>query len=68
MNGDERNGSDCIGCRDPEHWGERGLVSCEGSGALLLWGAAERTGIVQSGKAGAQRRSYHILQLPERSL
>ena len=42
-----------------------GQQSCEGSGAQILWGAAEGTGIVQSGEEEAQRRPYCSLQLPE---
>ena len=35
---------------------EEGQLSCEGSGALLLWGLAEEIGIVQSGEEEAQGR------------
>ena len=45
-----------------------GQQSCEGSGAQILWGAAEGTGIVQSGEEEAQRSPYCSLQLPERRL
>ena len=36
--------------------------SCEGSGAQALWGAADGTGIVQSGEEEAQGRPYCCLQ------
>jgi len=42
-----------------------GQWSCKGSEAQLLWGAAEGTGIVQSGEEEAQGRPYYSLQSPE---
>jgi len=41
---------------------------CEGSVAEVLWGAAEGTGIVQSGEEEAQGRPCSSLHLPERRL
>ena len=38
--------------------------SCEGSGAQVLWGTAEETGIIQSGEKKAQRKPCCPLQLP----
>ena len=48
----------------------QGLVqrSCKGSGAQVLWGAAEGAGIVQPGEEEAQERPYCSVQLPERKL
>ena len=45
-----------------------GQQSGEESGAQILRGAAERTGIVQSGEKEAQVRPCRSLQLPERRL
>ena len=42
-----------------------GQWSCDGSGAQVLWGAAEETGIVQSGEEEVQGKRYCFLQLPE---
>ena len=42
--------------------------SCKGSGAQVLWGVTDGTGIVQSAEEEAQGRPYHSLQLPERRL
>lgn len=42
-----------------------GQQSCEASGAQVLWGAAERAGIAQSGEDEAQGRPYRFLQLHE---
>jgi len=42
-----------------------GQQSCEGSGAQLLWGAVEGTGIVQSGGGPGEILS---LSMPERRL
>jgi len=39
--------------------------SCEESGAQVLWGVAEGTGIVRSGEKEPQGRPYCSLQLPE---
>jgi len=46
----------------------RGEQSCEGSGAQVLWGASEETGMVQSVEEEAQRRHYCSIQLSERRL
>ena len=43
----------------------KGQWSCEGSGAQVLWGAAEGAGIVQSGEEEAQRRPHCNQQLTE---
>lgn len=40
----------------------------KGSGAQVLRGGAERTGIVWSGEVEAQWWCYHTLQLPEEKL
>ena len=40
----------------------------EGSRAQVSWGAAEGTGVVQSGEKQAEGRPYCSLQLPERRL
>jgi len=45
-----------------------GEQSCEGSGAQVLWGASEETGMVQSVEEEAQRRHYCSIQLSERRL
>ena len=45
-----------------------GREAGEDSGAQVLSGAAERTGIVQSGEEKAQGRPYHSLQPHERRL
>ena len=42
--------------------------SCKGSGAQVGWGAAEGTGIIQSGEEEARGRPYHSVQLLERRL
>ena len=47
---------------------ERVQTPGEGSGAQVLWGVAEGTGIVQSGEKEAQGRPCHLLQLPEKRL
>ena len=36
-----------------------GQRSCEGSGAQVLWGAAEGTGLVQSGEEEARETLLH---------
>jgi len=36
--------------------------SCEGSGAQVLRGAVEGTGVIQSGEEETQRRPYHSLE------
>ena len=43
-----------------------GQRSCEGSGAQVLWGVAEGTGIVKPGEEEAQGTRYGSLQLPDR--
>ena len=45
-----------------------GQLSCEGTGAQVLWGVAEGAGIVQSGEENAQGRPHSSLQLLERRL
>ena len=45
---------------------ERVQTPGEGSGAQVLWGVAEGTGIVQSGEKEAQGRLHCSLQQPER--
>ena len=47
---------------------EKGNETGEGSGAQILWGAAEGAGIVQSGEEEAQGKPCCSLQLPERRL
>ena len=47
---------------------KKGSEDGEGSGAQVLWGVSEGTGIVYSGEEDAQGRSYCSLQLPERKL
>jgi len=49
----------------PRNVSREGQRSCEGSGAQVLWGTAEGTGIVQSGGEEAEGRPYHSLQLAE---
>ena len=44
---------------------EKGNKDGEGSGAQVLWGAAEGAVIVYSGEEESQRRSYGSQQLPE---
>jgi len=41
---------------------KKGFKAAEGSGAQVLKGAAEGTGVVQSGEEEAQGRPYHSLQ------
>jgi len=48
--------------------GMKGNEAGEGSGELVLRGAAEPTGAVQSGEEEAQGGPCHSLQLPERRL
>ena len=43
----------------------KGNKTGEGSGAQVLWGAAEGAGILSSGKEEAQERPHCSLQLPE---
>lgn len=45
-----------------------GQRSCEGSGAQILQGGAEETGIVHPGEEEVQDRPYCYLQLSERRL
>lgn len=53
-------------CVTPSPWSisREGQRSCEGSGEEVLQGAAEVTG---TGEEKAPERTYHSLQLPERS-
>ena len=52
--------------RDPDMLPREKQLSCEGSGAQVLWGVAEGPGEVQYGEEEAQGRPYHSLQWPER--
>ena len=45
---------------------KKGNETGEESGAQVAWGAAEGTGMVQSGEEEAQRRTYYFLQVPEK--
>ena len=45
---------------------EKGNEAGEGSGEQVRWGAAEGTGVVQSGEEEAEGEPYRTLQLPER--
>jgi len=46
----------------------KGNKGGEGSGAQVLQGAAEGSGIVHCEEEAAQKRHHHSLQLPDRRL
>jgi len=52
----------------PEACPEKVNKAGKGSGAQVLWGATERTEIVQSAEENAEGRPHHSLQLPEERL
>ena len=64
----ELSNSACSSIRLETGHPEKGNKDGEGSGAQLLRGAAEGTGIVQSGEEEAQGRPHCSVQLPERRL
>ena len=54
--------SPCYKALRPQSMSREGQWSCEGSGAEVWWGAAEGTGVAQSGEEEAQGRPYCSLQ------